>query len=117
MTPYNLEERTAQQLFDAYYRFQAQVAQWTDPEYVIYSLAEEAHEFQAATRTTKEQFRGDAPKDTDEAVKKELGDVFFFWMANCKHFGLDPFDVIKGNMQKLAARLEAGTIKGDGDNR
>lgn len=35
----------------------------------------------------------------------------------CVIFGVDLTDVCKANIQKLFARKEAGTIRGDGDNR
>ena len=52
-----------------------------------------------------------------EAVQKELGDVIFYWTALHGALGLDPEDTIGRNIDKLSARKERGTIRGNGDNR
>ena len=73
-----------------------------------------------ASRIAKERFRGDNPapqEDTLSNVKKELGDVFFFWLANCNNWGLDPLEVIQGNVLKLQDRAARNVIQGNGDNR
>ena len=54
----------------------------------------------------------------DEAnIKKELGDVVFYWARLCKYFGFQPSDVIGSNIDKLEGRVERGTMRGSGDNR
>jgi len=110
------------QFFTMYQDFQNSVAMWRDPAYVIVSLAEEAMEYQMATKLAKQEFRGDdlsqeAREKRFTDVEKELGDVFFFWLANCKHWGLDPVKVIQHNVHKLADRMNRGVIKGDGNAR
>lgn len=109
-------------LMDAYGQFQDGVALWQDDKYVIMSLAEEAMEYQMATKMAKQAFRGDELsaeqlKERNENVAKELGDVWFFFYANCKLWGLDPLNVIQNNVRKLADRAARNVIKGDGDKR
>lgn len=110
------------QLLTAYGEFQNSVAMWRDPNYVIFSLVDEAMEYQNATKIVKQQFRGDQLTPEQETkrledVEKELGDVFFFWIANCHQWGLDPLTVIHKNVLKLNDRMARNVIRGDGDNR
>ena len=37
-------------------------------------------------------------------MKKELGDVIWYWVNSCRALGLDPYDVISSNIEKLEAR-------------
>jgi NTP pyrophosphatase (non-canonical NTP hydrolase) len=56
--------------------------------------------------------------DVDRAaVAKELGDVLWYVAAISKEFGLNMGDIAQGNLDKLAARKERGTLGGSGDNR
>jgi len=52
-----------------------------------------------------------------EAIKKELGDVIYYWAVLCYELGLDPAEVMEDNLKKLADRQERGKIKGSGDER
>jgi NTP pyrophosphatase (non-canonical NTP hydrolase) len=48
---------------------------------------------------------------TDEAVfhmKRELGDVMWYWINACRSLNLDPNDVIEENVNKLKARYPGG---------
>jgi len=51
------------------------------------------------------------------SVKKELGDVIYYWAVLCYELGLDPAEVMEDNLKKLADRQARGKIKGDGDER
>jgi NTP pyrophosphatase (non-canonical NTP hydrolase) len=51
------------------------------------------------------------------AVRKELGDVIFMWIACCLDLGYDPREVLNENVDKLLDRLERGVIQGEGDDR
>jgi len=46
--------------------------------------------------------------DTEAHLKKELGDVFWYWIQNCIALNLDPMDVIAANQEKLEARYKEG---------
>jgi hypothetical protein len=37
-------------------------------------------------------------------MKRELGDILWYWINACRALDLDPNDVLKENMDKLAAR-------------
>jgi NTP pyrophosphatase (non-canonical NTP hydrolase) len=41
-------------------------------------------------------------------MKRELGDVMWYWMNACNALGLDPNDVIAENVKKLEARYPGG---------
>lgn len=51
------------------------------------------------------------------AIKKEVGDVFWYLARLCKHLGIDPDEFLQENLDKLSDRKARGTIKGSGDNR
>jgi NTP pyrophosphatase (non-canonical NTP hydrolase) len=52
-----------------------------------------------------------------EARKKELGDILWFVAAEATMNGWSLQEIADGNVKKLAARKEFGTIQGNGDNR
>jgi len=41
-------------------------------------------------------------------MKRELGDVMFYWINACRALDLDPNDVINENVSKLSARYPGG---------
>lgn len=41
-------------------------------------------------------------------MKRELGDVFWYWSNACRSLGLDPNEVIAENVNKLKARYPGG---------
>ena len=49
----------------------------------------------------------------DEArfhMKRELGDIMWYWVNACRALDLDPNDVIAENVKKLEARYPGGTF-------
>lgn len=52
-----------------------------------------------------------------EALKKELGDVFWYGAVLGAYFDLDLSDILKANLDKLADRKQRGVIRSEGDNR
>jgi len=50
-------------------------------------------------------------------LTKELGDVCWPLARLCSSLGLSLGDVMSANIDKLASRVERGTLRGDGDNR
>jgi len=50
------------------------------------------------------------PLDTDTQyhLKRELGDVIWYWINSCRALGLDPNEVIKENVFKLESRYPGG---------
>ena len=47
-----------------------------------------------------------------DAVKKELGDVAWYWTRLCEAWGWAPGEVLAENMLKLADRKARGTLHG-----
>ena len=50
---------------------------------------------------------------TDENVfhmKRELGDIMWYWVNACRALGLDPNDVIQENVNKLQSRYPGGVF-------
>ena len=63
-------------------------------------LSAEAGEFTEIVK--KVVFQG---KDIDrQHLKRELGDIIWYWVNACRALSLDPDDVIEENISKLKAR-------------
>ena len=43
-------------------------------------------------------------------MKRELGDIFWYWTNACRALGLDPNDVINENVMKLESRYPGGSF-------
>jgi NTP pyrophosphatase (non-canonical NTP hydrolase) len=70
-------------------------------------LGSEGGEFQEIVK--KILFQGKPlTEDTVFHLKRELGDVMWYWMNACNALGLDPNDVIAENVKKLEARYPGG---------
>ena len=41
-------------------------------------------------------------------LKRELGDIIWYWISSCRALDLDPNEVIKENVNKLKARYPGG---------
>jgi hypothetical protein len=72
-----------------------------------FGLGSESGEFQEIVK--KVLFQG---KPLDEAnifhMKRELGDIIWYWTNSCRALGLDPNDVIAENVTKLESRYPGG---------
>lgn len=72
-------------------------------------LGSESGEFQEIVK--KIFFQG--KELTDDSVfhmKRELGDIIFYWMDACTSLGLDPGEVIAENVRKLESRYPGGVF-------
>lgn len=47
-------------------------------------------------------------EDTVFHMKRELGDIMWYWVNSCRALGLDPNEVIEENVNKLKARYPGG---------
>ena len=62
-----------------------------------------------------------ASEDNIFHMKRELGDIMWYWTTACASLGLDPFEVINENQKKLEARygkkfeIERSEIRKEGD--
>ena len=54
-------------------------------------------------------------------MKRELGDIMWYWVTSCAALGLDPYEVISENQEKLAARygekfeVQRSEVRKEGD--
>jgi NTP pyrophosphatase (non-canonical NTP hydrolase) len=46
--------------------------------------------------------------ETKFHIKRELGDIIWYWINSCRALGLDPNDVIQENVNKLKSRYPGG---------
>jgi NTP pyrophosphatase (non-canonical NTP hydrolase) len=72
-------------------------------------LGSEGGEFQEIVK--KIFFQG-KPLDEDSIfhMKRELGDIMWYWISACRALGLEPNDVIAENVKKLEARYPGGSF-------
>jgi NTP pyrophosphatase (non-canonical NTP hydrolase) len=83
-------------------------------------LGSETGEF---VEIVKKMFLQGKPPSEDNIfhMKRELGDIMWYWITACASLGLDPFEVISENQKKLEARygekfeVERSEIRKDGD--
>jgi NTP pyrophosphatase (non-canonical NTP hydrolase) len=72
-----------------------------------FGLGSEGGEFQEIVK--KLLFQGKPLNDeTVFHMKRELGDIIWYWANACRSLGLDPNDVIDENVRKLEARYPGG---------
>lgn len=70
-------------------------------------LTSEAGEAQEIVKKCLFQGKPFTP-DTEQHLKKELGDIIWYWTNACNALGLDPNEVIAANVAKLEARYPGG---------
>ena len=70
-------------------------------------LASEGGEF---NEIVKKIFFQGKPLDEDNIfhMKRELGDIMWYWINACRALGFDPNDVVAENVKKLEARYPGG---------
>lgn len=84
-------------------------------EYCIHGLTNEAGEVAGAY---KKFLRGDYNREEMlKRCKKEVGDTLWYAANLARELGFTLEEVAADNLSKLKGRAEAGTLKGDGDNR
>ena len=67
-------------------------------------------------------FQGKPPsEDNIFHMKRELGDIMWYWVTACTALDLDPYEVISENQEKLAARygekfeVDRSEVRKEGD--
>ena len=83
-------------------------------------LGSETGEF---VEIVKKMFLQGKPPSDDNIfhMKRELGDIMWYWITACAALDLDPFEVISENQKKLEARygeqfeIERSEVRKDGD--
>ena len=72
-------------------------------------LGSEGGEFQEIVK--KIFFQGKPVNDENVFhMKRELGDIMWYWINACRALGLEPNDVIAENVRKLEARYPGGSF-------
>ena len=83
-------------------------------------LGSETGEF---VEIVKKMFLQGKPPNKDNIfhMKRELGDIMWYWVTACAALNLDPYEVISENQEKLAARygekfeVQRSEVRKDGD--
>ena len=83
-------------------------------------LGSESGEF---VEIVKKMFLQGKPPSEDNIfhMKRELGDIMWYWVTACSALDLDPFEVIKENQDKLEARygekfeVQRSEVRKEGD--
>ena len=83
-------------------------------------LGSETGEF---VEIVKKMFLQGKPPSEDNIfhMKRELGDIMWYWVTACAALELDPFEVISENQEKLAARygekfeVQRSEVRKEGD--
>ena len=83
-------------------------------------LGSETGEF---VEIVKKMFLQGKPPSEDNIfhMKRELGDIMWYWVTACASLNLDPYEVISENQEKLAARygekfeVQRSEVRKDGD--
>ena len=87
---------------------------------VALGLGSETGEF---VEIVKKMFLQGKPPSDDNIfhMKRELGDIMWYWVTACAALNLDPFEVISENQEKLAARygekfeIKRSEVRKEGD--
>lgn len=73
--------------------------------------------FERMTLRIHEVFRPPLSEERRQKIEKELGDTLWYAAQVATEIGVSLGDVADGNLTKLAARRDANTLHGDGDER
>lgn len=82
--------------------------------YTTLGIANEAGEFVGKVKKLMRDGPGAASL---EDLMAELGDLMWYVSQSCNELGIALVDVAEGNIEKLTARADAGTLRGSGDDR
>jgi NTP pyrophosphatase (non-canonical NTP hydrolase) len=86
-------------------------------EYLGLGLVSEAGEVAGKLKKVIRDGNGMIDSETRDALCSELGDVMWYLAQLCTVLEVNMSTVAKKNLDKLAARKEAGTLSGNGDKR
>lgn len=79
-------------------------------------MADESGEF--AGYVKKVLFHGKPLNEENiVALRKELGDVLWYWANACTSLGFDPYEIIQENIEKLESRYPGGFSAWLSENR
>lgn len=83
----------------------------------VLGLADESGEVLAIFKKWIRDQDADPSQLNREMVKKEMGDILWYIAVIAHDLGIKMDDLAKANIEKLASRLERGTLRGSGDER
>ena len=85
--------------------------------YPILGLAGEVGELVDKIKKNYRNRYGMWSEEFKEEIKKELGDILFYFARIAKYFGWTISEIAELNKQKLLDRKKRGVICSEGDNR
>ena len=85
--------------------------------YVTLGLAGEAGEVANKVKKVFRDHGGVFEGKVADAIGDKIGDVLWYCAMLCEELDLNLADVMQHNIDKLRARRDHGTLKGDGDQR
>ncbi|QAU06611.1 MazG-like nucleotide pyrophosphate [Gordonia phage WilliamBoone] len=77
----------------------------------------EAGEVQNKIKKILRDDAGEITAESRTAIKKELGDLGWYWARAAAEVGLSLSDVVASNLAKLEDRKVRGVLQGNGDDR
>jgi NTP pyrophosphatase (non-canonical NTP hydrolase) len=83
-------------------------------EVVLDMLALVGHEGRVSEILKKRVRDGHFDRDR---LKKELGDIAYYWARICKAYAMLPSEVLAANVKKIESRRARSVMHGSGDNR
>lgn len=111
--------------FDEYQAWTDEVSEYMQSDlfiemieiYPILGLAGEVGELIDKIKKNYRNNYGRMSNEFKEELKKELGDIIFYWCRIAKTLGFKASDILQCNKQKLLDRKNRGVICSRGDNR
>lgn len=85
--------------------------------HLVLGLVGESAEIAEKVKKIIRDQESDFSKLDKTAIKKEIGDVLWYIATLSEFLGISLEEVAQYNIDKLASRLERGTIGGSGDDR
>lgn len=86
-------------------------------QYPSLGLCGESGEIANKVKKFERDQEGRVHQHQREDLAKEMGDVLWYLSALSTEIGVPLCEIANANIEKLAARKQAGTLKGDGDDR
>lgn len=103
--------------FNDYQTEAAKTAIYTDRNYPVLGLAEEAGEVAGIVAKAVRDNQGKLTHEQINRLSKELGDVLWMVAMVAYEHGISLQEVAKLNVNKLRDRQKRGTLGGSGDDR
>ena len=85
--------------------------------YPALGLAGETGETLEKVKKIIRDAKGEVSEEARQVIRKELGDVLWYWAELGRLFGFSAEELAQANLDKLKDRTERGVIKGNGDDR